>query len=489
MSDPGAPGSSSGIDGQADILGPMLILDGADDEALHLAALVLAPSGVTPPPIRVQGQDVPLVPRLTYPRATLWRARFRLPMASGAGYRWNGRFYPVAADVSGDMRLAFVSCNGEEHGDLDRDEAERNAMWARLRADHEARPLGLLLHGGDQIYADEATRDHPLTEDWPDRTPRAASAVELDDLRGHLRRKFLDRYARLLAMPDFAWLAARVPSLAQWDDHDICDGWGSLPSRLTDSAVGQTLFSVAREAALAFQHGTCDGDLPARFDDTSGRHLGWHVDLPGLRILAPDLRSGRTRHKVMSDAAWQALETQADRPAKGRTVLISTVPLLGPRLSWLEAAMMLVPRMQKYEDDLRDQWQSRAHRAAWQRMLRAALRIATAPGQSLTVVSGEIHLAARAEMATGNGAAPLHQLVASGIAHRPPPRIWPRLLDLLSRVGQAPLPGHPIRFRPLPGGRRRYLAERNYLVIERQGAAWSARWHLENSGVTPALPL
>ncbi len=72
--------------------------------------------------------------------------------------------------------------------------------------------------------------------------------------------------------------------------------------------------------------------------------------------------------------------------------------MLGPRLSILETLMVVIPKMQKYEDDLRDQWQRRAHRASWQRTLRAMLRMHETDGQDATVISGVIHLAARAEM-------------------------------------------------------------------------------------------
>jgi hypothetical protein len=33
------------------------------------------------------------------------------------------------------------------------------------------------------------------------------------------------------------------------------------------------------------------------------------------------------------------------------------------------------------------------------------------------------------------------------------------------------------------------VAERNYLLLEREGGAWSARWDLEESGMTPPLAL
>jgi hypothetical protein len=56
-------------------------------------------------------------------------------------------------------------------------------------------------------------------------------------------------------------------------------------------------------------------------------------------------------------------------------------------------------------------------------------------------------------------------------------------------LGEDPLPEHPIRVERLPGQRRRYVAERNYLILQRAAGAWQARWDLETSGITEPLAL
>lgn len=468
-------------------IGPVLFLDCIEGNELRLSALFITARGEEPPPIEVGSADIPVVPLADYDHATVWRARFSRPADRSSAYNWSGNRYEVAGDSAGDLRLAYVSCNGQEEGDIERDGAERNAMWARLREEHRRSPFMLMLHGGDQIYADEVTKGHELSHNWPDRLPdEDPSSAALSDLRHYLREQFVERYAALYAAPDLAWLAARVPSVMQWDDHDICDGWGSLRRSRTFSSIGQAIFSVARENFLIFQHATKDGDLPARFVDPTGRHLGWTVIARDLRIVAPDLRSERTRRNILGPGGWAMMEAERGRTEKGHTFLMSSVPLLGPRLSLLEALMSVIPRMQKYEDDLRDQWQSRSHRDEWRRMLRLVCDIARRDGQRLTAISGEIHLATRAVMELGEDLY-LHQLVASGITHRAPPRGWARFLGALASLGEDPLPFHPIRIKSLPGQHSRYLAERNYLLLERVSGAWSARWDLEISGMT--LPL
>src|SRR5690606_5667991 len=122
------------------------------------------------------------------------------------------------------------------------------------------------------------------------------------------------------------------------------------------------------------------------------------------------------RDRVMGEPGWRVLGDALAAAQPGRVLLLSSVPALGPRLSWVEALLHITPRMEKYEDDLRDQWQSPAHREEWRRFLRLLIETHTRGDTPVTVLSGEIHLATRGTMDSAAG--PLHQLVASGITHR-----------------------------------------------------------------------
>src|SRR3546814_7662384 len=87
---------------------------------------------------------------------------FTLPLARDVGYRFDGEDYRVDCALEGDLRIAYVSCNGQESGDRKRSLDERNVLWRRLARQHEAAPFHLLLQGGDQIYADEVARLHKI---------------------------------------------------------------------------------------------------------------------------------------------------------------------------------------------------------------------------------------------------------------------------------------------------------------------------------------
>ncbi len=467
-------------------LGPILLARGADAEVCRLTALTVLPEGAEPPVLSVEGMEAPpavcLHARLG---RAVWRYQFEVPARPDARYRLGGVDYTVCADLTGDTRIAYVSCNGQENGDHRRRIEERNVMWRRLADEHDRAPFGLMLQGGDQLYADEVLNSHPTLRAWSKaRTSRKPGYEFTADAREAAERFYLERYLTLYGQPGIAHLCARVPSLMMWDDHDIFDGWGSHPPSTLDSPVGRGVFELARQAFAVFQLGLSHAEIEA-----AGQTFGYAATFPGFTVVAPDLRSERRPDRAMGPACWQAFERdlEAGEP-DDRLLVMSSVPALGPRLSYVERLMTVFPGIRKYKDDLRDQWQSREHREEWKRFLLALERKRLGHRRGVTVVSGEIHLATRGEMPIGDGAV-LHQLVASGISHPAPPVAYAAGLGLLATLGEDPLPDRPIRLRPLPGRRWIYAAERNYLVLERRDGAWSASWELETSGRTPDLAI
>jgi hypothetical protein len=467
-------------------VGPLLFCHGHSDAGLQLAALVAQPSG---PASTLEANGAAVAPRLLQQRLGYDLLRYDFTLAAGAdtGYRFRGAWYPVGTDLGGDLRIAYVACNGQEHADRERLTEERNLLWRRLGAQVEERGVHLLLHGGDQLYADEMLEIDPALLAWRGGRPAGIGSAPPPDLEDRLGDYLFRRYLEAYAQPAVARVMARVPSLAIWDDHDICDGWGSRPVEQLDAPLGRLVFRVAREQYLLFQMAATAAAPPPICPDGSGATLSWHVDLPGLRIVAPDLRSERRPDRVMTGHGWRVFREQLSTAATERVLVLSSVPALGPRLSLVEAILHLIPHAQKYEDDLRDQWQSRAHRDEWRAFLTALLDAHERSGQRVTVLSGEIHLATRGTLSSNTGE--LHQLVASGITHPPPPRAYARALGALARFGESPLADRRITLTSLPGQRTTYTAQRNYLLLERGAGAWSARWELEDDGPTPALNL
>lgn len=134
-------------------LGPILYYRGLEQGSLRLAAMVLLPAGEQPGPLQADGRAYDPLRLRQIGENVIWRYDFTLSQDSG-GYQFDGETYTVQTRVDGDLRIAFASCNGEEEGDLDRDQEERNKMWAHMCEEHRRAPFALLLQG--------ATRSMPM---------------------------------------------------------------------------------------------------------------------------------------------------------------------------------------------------------------------------------------------------------------------------------------------------------------------------------------
>lgn len=122
--------------------GPVLLFRGLADQHLSLSALIGHPEGAPPPDLRTACGAGRYRALMRIDGLVVARIDFALPVGDGvAAYRLDGRDHLVVTRHDADLRMAFVSCNGQEHGDFDRPEAQRNAMWARLVADLPASPL------------------------------------------------------------------------------------------------------------------------------------------------------------------------------------------------------------------------------------------------------------------------------------------------------------------------------------------------------------
>jgi hypothetical protein len=468
----------------AAVAGPILHARGSGPAGTALTAILVGPEAWQPPALVPEGGTLVAPQQIARDFGWMvWRYDFTLPCRpEGATYALDDRSWRVQTDPDAPtLTLAYTSCNGSEAENILDPGPDRNALWSRLLAQHRQHPLTLLLQGGDQLYADGVWACHPELARWEDQAETVRLNASLSDEALRAARYFYwSHYIALWRQPALAELLAEVPSLMMWDDHDIFDGWGSHADAYQACPVWQGLYRAAREAFALFQLGRpLDPDAPPH------ETLSYACRYGDIAVVVPDLRSERTPRRVMNDGGWAALAQWRRALSDCRRVFVmSSVPALGPRLSWVERIMHLVPGAQRYEDDLRDQWQSRAHREEWRRFLQHWLDV-MADGVEVTLLSGEIHLATRGELRGPHGM--LHQLVASGIAHPAPPRSYARTLGALASLGESPLPAHPIRLRPLPGRRHLYTAERNYLLLSRDSGAWTARWETEHGGTSPAL--
>jgi hypothetical protein len=468
-------------------LGPVLYFRGAGERAWQLSALVGV--GAKEQPEALESADDRARPQRLAERCgcSLWRYDFALPLASTAAervYRIGEQSWRVHLPAEdGALRIAYTACNGSELGDAWHDGAVRNERWLDLGATHERKPFHLLVQGGDQLYADPIWREVEGLRVWR-RQPswRRRKAVFPPALAAAVGDAYFEHYCRQWRQAQLAPILASVPSLMMWDDHDIFDGWGSWAQSWQECPTFQGIWAAAREHFALFQLAARADELPAGFSDRNGGQFGWSHRIGSIGILAPDLRSERSRQQVIGPAGRHAFAAALESMADCRQVLlVSTMPLVNPDLRFLELAFELIPGHQTWQDDLVDQWPSRRHWDEWRDLLRQLVTFSARTGARLTAVSGEIHLGAFGVVESG--ATRLHQLTSSGVVHPAPPAWGVALMERAAARTIRPAPDLSARLLPLPGLGRRLLRARNWLELELEGDALAATWHGE--GLAP----
>ena len=381
---------------------------------------------------------------------------------------------------------AYVSCNGSER---DRPHLAilpgRNSMWEHLYQVHQQKPFHVLLHGGDQIYADGIWSEIEELKSWLE-LPRSKQLTYVlkEETIALIRAYYFNCYMHHWSQAHIKDAMAHIPSFMMWDDHDIFDGYGSWGETYQSCPVYQAIFNVAREAFLLFQRGTKD--------QYRKMQLNQFFSYDDCLFIAPDLRSERTLNQVLSSHSWQWLEDIFKQNThKKNVVLMSSVPLATSHFSMLDPILTGFPSFiaeklprhlnpKRFADDIHDQWRVKAHRDEWYKMLNLLLNRVEQNQQKIAVLSGEIHLGARSTIKRGPYT--VMQYIASAISHPPAHPFIAWACEFLSKDRQD-LRGHiDIRMEKLfERGLKRYLRARNWLALEiDQRGGYDATWHGEN---------
>ncbi len=373
-------------------------------------------------------------------------------------------------------RLAFFSCNGVSSGKLWRNLKNPFALWEQLVGD--AKGFDVLIGGGDQIYADSLW-DTPYLAPYEQHLASGGDTAHNLELPAELSHQILAGYVGLYlerwGRAPMAKALARIPGLYTWDDHDIFDGWGSHGEELQNSKIYLTVFEQAAKAFSCFQLAR-EQALPPPFLQTltfSGGPLGKNT----LDVVLPDTRSQRTERQVMASGQWKMLkdwlQAREGATANGgvrHLLFVAPIPVVYMRM---RAGSESLGGLAGLRDDLIDQWESGRHRGERARLIMTLLEHQNLSNSAVTIVSGDVHLGARAlirsrnplHVLPGHTEAQIEQITSSGIVHPPPS--WLQYLGLrtLGNVGPDDL-GCQVETELLPVGGEPFLLSRNWLSID-----------------------
>ena len=482
-------------------VGPILQFLGCQDNVWGISILVVTDAGDAQPDLgfaraalatTCSSAPVPGLPCIA------WRFDTGIPLTDApqtVDYFLAGQAYRFELPAAGAMpTLGYVSCNGYSDARARRLQRAPNALWEHMAQLHGTRaapggapagPLHLLLHGGDQVYSDDMWAALPELRAWSERDWYQRCTVPLtDSLRSDLQTHFAQLYLTRWSEPVIAHLLARVPSVMMWDDHDIMDGWGSRLAQLHDSPVCQGLFAIAKAAFELFQRQMFGAPPPATLPGQPVHHSAYRVGPAGLLVL--DMRSERRPlpdpgsaaeqagaiEQVVSAQGWQAvyawLDAQAG-PALKHLFVMSSIPVLHPSFATLESLLGGMLGQQELEDDLRDHWTSRPNLAERLRLIHRLLD-ASARGTRITVLSGDVHVAALGVIESDRRDVPananvINQLTSSGIEHPAPAGVALSFVEQACQLPETIDRGITGTMMAFPTSTQHMIGRRNYLTL------------------------
>jgi phosphodiesterase/alkaline phosphatase D-like protein len=314
-------------------------------------------------------------------------------------------------------RVALLSCNGVFEIE---DERRRYDMWKRLAAEIADGKVDLVIHAGDQVYADDIVKRH-ATAARDTKDPEAMLRLVTEEYR----RLYIERF---WTQPDVAAVLTSCPNVMTWDDHDIDEGWGSNPN--DDQPYRRLFFRAAQQAFAEFQASIGCG----RIDEDSFACGFVHGDV-GFLLL--DGRSHRLYKKgrVLGEAQFNAARRWLDAlPQTTRRVyLVLGIPPVHAKLSTAAAILRWTPFSEPYASDLRDGWASKGNRRECARLMQLLLDFyATHPATDITILSGDVHVGDIGKLEHPE-AGVTWQVTSSGIGSPPPDGLSGWLMEKVSR--------------------------------------------------------
>ena len=429
---------------------------------------------------------------------------------------------------------------------------DKEQLWHEKRIhDHDLQRFHVMLMGGDQIYFDSIWEEIKALNQWV-ALPRQAqlefkvSAALEREIEAYYFGLYKQRWLPTGRKPwgspettlDAGAAMASIPTVMMWDDHDIFDGWGSYSCEMQNSPLFQTLFRHARRAFWVFQMQHALDELPDLVDTTPAgfsrqdplfQPIAWSQvlardnlalplldDQPGftaayalgpLAVVAADLRTERSRTQVMGADTWAQIKqwthdlqarragTRPKQPCR-HLLFMSSVPVVHPKLSLAELMMDTFGQdhvTDSNADDLKDHWSHDDHEGERKRLLEVLSHLARDQKIRVSLVSGDVHLAAwgtayRKDLPASETWSQIHQFTSSAVVHPSLMGVMEKLfLSWLNRNAQQPQNidvQYVAEVMPFPGHDKHLMAARNWLALEldmeaAEGCKLWATWRCE----------
>jgi hypothetical protein len=241
-------------------------------------------------------------------------------------------------------KLHFIttSCNGFHSPEDAKLIGSRENTWSQILAQHKEKETAnhLMVGLGDQLYCDEVFKLEEL-QPWLSKkfnieefnaiepTEEVTAAVDL-----FYFHRYLEEFSK--NTPSFSECLSSIPQMNIWDDHEIFDGYGSLPPLLQNSPMVQMIGSIAKKYYLLFQQGIKPNLAKKEAIEQgylSNSNYSFFKTVGNTTFMAMDTRSERDAKNVMTPASFEKLLEDLQKQVTDTTkhlIVLSATPIVYP---------------------------------------------------------------------------------------------------------------------------------------------------------------
>jgi len=413
------------------------------------------------------------------------------------------------ASATEHMQLAYTSCNGFSSAQLMKDTKDPYALWRELNGQQSQKLYGLLIMGGDQLYADSIWSDIDVLRNLIEGTESELLNHVPDEALRHKIDLFYEQlYIQRWNERETSMALATIPNIMMWDDHDIFDGWGSYPEELNQCALYQLIFETARKYFRIFQLRHRSGML-----STSQAHHAYYLNIGNYTVLAMDHRSERTIKQVMGQPQWQDIIRWMKEVELNKNLLVmSGVPVVYRDFSFVERQIDATNKVEETTDDLKDHWRAKEHMGERLRLInlllselrlrQARLRSTQPEAQDnwhinstarTVIMSGDVHIGALGVIMDKRTVpdVKVYQVISSAIVHPPPTAVqWAGIRIVTNDRNEYLTDDKKVETAMVtPVGSDTYIRARNYATLQEgsDGKLW-VNW-INESDDTAEYPM
>jgi len=284
-------------------------------------------------------------------------------------------------------------------------------LWADLHQRVLAGDIQMLLHLGDQIYADEMMHDladgKVSLDDGVDCKYMMALALieglpadQWDSHKDAILELYRDCYRETWGHPSTRAVLANCPNVMIMDDHEIRDDWGDHVDDRNPSSVDHYIARCGYQVFCEYQ-GQLYDDIEI-FGDTFLKTKAHRIFTLNnhVGVLLADMRAARSfsdpiddPQVVLGTRQWADIDAAlSDDGALGQTdtlIFGAGVPLVFLNTKLTESLGNNVKKL----DDMLGHWCSAAHKPEQSRLMQALDKWRMAkPGRDVIVLGGDVHV-------------------------------------------------------------------------------------------------